>query len=294
MYVLAFDIGGTSVKYGVLHRDGEIFEKGEFTTPQNDIDKLMAGIVEIKVKFEKKYEFEGIAMSCPGAVDDKTGFIAGTSAVPCIHGFNFRERLRKDTGIENIRMDNDGNCAGLAEVWKGAAKDYNDVLFVIFGSGVGGAIIKDKKIHKGAHLKGGEFGYMIISQECEVLSNVASPVNMAKMVAKRKGIQSLTGKEAFKLAEQGDIIAIEEVERFYYNVAIGIYNIQYIFDPEVIVIGGGISSRPDILENIERLMDKVLTKVQITGVEKTRPIIRKCKFRNDANLIGAVYNYISS
>lgn len=293
MYILTFDIGGTSVKYGVLDRNGDIFEKGKFKTPQNDIDELMDGILDIKTEFEKKYDFEGIAMSCPGAVDDKTGFIGGASAVPCIHGFNFRKKIMEKTGIENVRMDNDGNCAGLAEVWKGAAKDNNDVLFVIFGSGIGGAVIKDKKIHKGAHLEGGEFGYMIISENCDVLSDVASPVSMAKNVAKRKGLESLTGEEAFKLAEDGDIIAIDEIERFYFNVAIGIYNIQYIFDPEVIVIGGGISSRSDILENIEKGMDKVMNKIKIAEIAKIRPIIKKCKFRNDANLIGAVYNYIS-
>ena len=290
MYILTFDIGGTSVKYGVLDRNGEISVKGKFTTPQNDIHELMAEIVKIKVEFEKSYEFEGIAISCPGAVDDKTGFIGGSSAVPCIHGFDFRKEIRESTGIENIRMANDGNCAGLAEVWKGIAKDNNDVLFLIFGSGIGGAVIKDKKIHKGAHLQGGEFGYMIISEDCDVLSNSASPVSMAKKVAKRKGIELLSGEEAFKLAEQGDIIAIEEIEKLYYNMAIGIYNIQYIFDPEVIVIGGNISSRVDILENIENGMDKIIDKVKIS---KMRPIIKKCKFRNDANLIGAVYNYIT-
>jgi len=293
MYILTFDIGGTSVKYGILNENGKIYIKGKFTTPQNDIDKLMDQIVNLKVEFEKEYDIEGIALSCPGTVDDRTGFIGGASSVPCIHGFDFRAKIRAATGIKNIRMDNDANCAGLAEVWKGAAKNNSDVLFVIFGSGVGGAVIKDKKIHKGAHLKGGEFGYMIISQECDVLSKVASPVNMAKMVAKRKGLESLTGEEAFKLAEAGDIIAIEEIERLYYNMAIGIYNIQYIFDPEVIVIGGGISEREDILENIEMCMDDILAKVEIAEVAKTRTIIRKCKFRNDANLIGAVYNYIS-
>ncbi len=293
MYILTFDIGGTSIKYGVLDRNGDIYEKGKFTTPQNDIDELIAEIVRLLVGFEKKYEIEGIAISCPGAVDDKTGFIGGASAVPCIHGFDFKAKIRENTGIENVRIENDGNCAGLAEVWKGAAKENNDVLFLIFGSGVGGAIIKDKKIHKGSHLQGGEFGYMIVSPDCDVLSDLASPVNMAKRVAKRKGLELLSGEEVFKLSEEGDIIAIEEIERFYYNIAIGIYNIQYIFDPEVIVIGGGISSRIDILENIEKGMDKVLAKVKIKEMAKIRPIIRKCKFRNDSNLIGAVYNYIS-
>lgn len=293
MYILTFDIGGTSIKYGILDQEGNIYEKSKFITPQNDIDKLIAGIVKLKVEFEKKYHIEGIAISCPGAVDDKTGFIGGASSVPCIHGFDFKAKVRKNTGIKNIRIENDANCAGLAEVWKGAAKENKDVLFVIFGSGVGGAIIKDRKIHKGAHYKGGEFGYMIISEDCDVLSKAASPVNMAKRVAKRKGLESLTGIEAFKLAEAGDIIAKEEIEKFYYNMAIGIYNIQYIFDPEVIVIGGGISEREDILDNIEMCMDDILAKVEIGEVTKTRPVIRKCKFRNDANLIGAVYNFIS-
>ena len=292
MYILSFDIGGTSVKYGVLDRAGKIYEKGKIKTPQEDIDKLIGGITDIRRELGKKYNFEGIAMSCPGAVDDESGVIGGASAVPCIHGFDLKERIRVATEVENVRMGNDANCAALAEVWKGAAKDNNDVLFVILGSGVGGAVIKDRKIHKGANLQGGEFGYMIISEEYSTLSEAATPVNLAKRVALRKGIEvgTIDGEEVFKLAEKGDCIAAEEIERFYYNIAVGIYNIQYIYDPEVIVIGGGISSRTDILDNIEKGMDKVMNKVKIA---KVRPTIRKCQFMNDANLIGAVYNYIT-
>ncbi|GFP78323.1 ROK family protein [Clostridium fungisolvens] len=292
MSILTFDIGGTTIKYGVLDRSGNIHEKGKFNTPKEDIDALISGLVDIKEAYEGRYDFEGIAMSCPGAVNDSAGMIGGASAVPCIHGFNIKEKIGKATGITNIRMENDANCAALAEVWVGAAKDNKDVLFVILGSGVGGAVIKDKKIHKGANLHGGEFGYMITSEEYTTLSSVATPVHMAASYAKAKGVNesSIDGEQVFKLAEAGDKIAKYEVKRFYKNLAIGIYNIQYVYDPEVIVIGGGISIREDLIDNIELAMDELMTAVEIA---KVRPIVRRCEYMNDSNLIGAVYNYIN-
>lgn len=290
MYILAFDIGGTSVKYGVIDREGKIYEKGKFKTHQRDFDKLLADIVTVKNQMTTKYDLDGISMSCPGIVDDNSGIIGGFTAVPCIHGFDIKSKLKEATGFKNIRIENDANCAALAEVWLGAAKYNSDVMFVILGSGVGGAVIKNRKIHKGANLQGGEFGYMIVSEDCSTLSSVASPVTLANKIAKRKGIEELDGEQVFKLAQEGDNIAVEEIEKFYFDIAIAIYNLQFVYDPEIIVIGGGISSREDLLENIEKAMDKVMEKVKIA---KIRPTIKKCKFMNDANLIGAVYNYIN-
>lgn len=290
MYILTFDIGGTSVKYGVLDSDGTIYEKGSFVTPQDDFEKMLSCIVNVKEEFAAKYEIEGLAMSCPGIVDDESGIIDGFTAVPCIHGFDIKERLRNATGIKNVRIENDANCAALAEVWLGAAKENKDAMFVVLGSGVGGAVIKNRKIHRGADLQSGEFGYMIISNDCTTLSSVASTEALARIIAERKGVEKLSGKEVFSLAEAGDIIAKEEIKKFYFNIAITIYNLQFAFNPEVFVIGGGISSRSDILESIEKAMDEVMDKVKIA---KARPVIRKCKYMNDANLIGAVYNYIN-
>ncbi|WP_160676856.1 ROK family protein [Clostridium sp. C8-1-8] len=292
MHILTFDIGGTAVKYGVLDRSGNIHEKGRFKTPSDDIDALISKIVEVKDSYKDKYEFEGIAMSCPGAVDDITGVIGGASAVPCIHGFDIKKKIKEATGLSNIRMDNDANCAALAEVWIGAAENNKDVLFVILGSGVGGAVIKDKKIHKGANLHGGEFGYMIISEDYATLSTVATPVHMANSYAKVKGLSegSIDSEQVFKLAEAGDELALQAIKNFYKNIAIGIYNIQYVYDPEVIIIGGGISVREELLQNIELAMDELMNSISIA---KVRPTIKRCKYLNDANLIGAVYNYIN-
>ena len=290
MYILTFDIGGTSVKYGVLDDNGKIYENGKFKTPKEDIDKLLEELVAVKNKYGYKYELVGIALSAPGAVDNKTGVIGGYSAVPCIHGFDLREKLRNATGLERISMENDANCAALAEVWLGAAKDNKDSIFMVLGSGVGGAVIKDRKIHMGAHLNGGEFGYMVLNENCENLSKLASPVEIAKKVANRKGIEEINGEQLFAMAEEGDSIAKEEINKFYFYIAAAAYNLQYAYDPEVIVIGGGISVRRDLIENIEKSLDYVYEKIKFA---KVRPQLKTCMFMNDSNLIGAVYNFIN-
>ena len=101
---------------------------------------------------------DGVAISAPGAVDDKKGIIGGCSAVPYIHDFFIQKEL--ETLFElPVSLENDVNCAALAEVFKGAAKDVDHALFIVIGTGIGGAIIQNRKLHKGRNLFGGEFGF---------------------------------------------------------------------------------------------------------------------------------------
>ena len=185
-------------------------------------------------------------------------------------------------------MENDANCAGLAEVWRGAAKGLQNVLFVVIGSGIGGAVIVDGKVRHGKHLFGGEFGYMLLKED-KTFSDLGTAVNMAKRYSKRMELETeLSGKEVFELAEQGDEIAEEEVETFYHYLAIGIYNLQYSFDPEKIIIGGGVSSKEGLLDELNVHLAKVVESAKIAPFI---PEVAICEFQNDANLIGAVYNY---
>lgn len=189
-------------------------------------------------------------------------------------------------------MENDGNCAGYAEVWAGAAKGSKDVLVMVIGTGIGGAVIKNGALHKGANLHGGEFGYMLLSTELkednDVWSRVASTVSLVEKVTKDKGIDkdSLSGEKIFKMAESGDQACIRAIEEFYRILAVGIYNLQYVYDPEVILIGGGISAREDLIDKIDEKLDRILKSIP-SG--KIRPKIAVCKFRQNANLLGAVY-----
>lgn len=293
---VAFDIGGSSVKFGVINEIGEILDKGSFETPKEGFDILISEMINVVDTYRTDMNLAGIALSCPGAVNNKEGIIGGASAVPYIHGPNFRTILKEATDLD-VSMENDANCAALAEVWNGAAKDNNDVLFLVCGTGIGGAVVKDKKLHLGPNLHGGEFGYMIMESDMEKgivrnYSEVASTFSIVRRVSEYKNIDTseIDGKKIFDMAESGDEDCIRAINEFYYKLALGIFNLQYVYDPEVVVIGGGISVREDIVECINEKLEIILKQAEIA---KIMPTVKKCVYSNDANLIGAVYNFMN-
>lgn len=294
---IVLDIGGSSVKHAIITENGEFIEKGSYKSERYDFDIFKDSMIEIINKAKEKYNIAGVAVSAPGSVDSDSGIIGGTSALACIHGPNFKKVFGEDLNLK-LEIENDANCAALGEVWKGAAKDNNDVLFVVCGTGIGGAVIKDKKIHRGHNLFGGEFGYMVLEvneingeKELNVWSDTGSTGAILKNFAKVKCMdeRELNGKIVFELAEKGDKDAIKVIDEFYFNMALGIYNLQYMYDPEKILIGGAISSRGDFLDKINEKLDEIIKKV---GIAKVTPLIEKCKFENDANLLGALFNYL--
>ena len=154
------DIGGTSIKVALSDKDGNLIEK-DTLYPSHELKEFTNTIVNWVNGMKNQYDIKGVAISSPGAVDTNSGIVGGASAVPCIHGPNWKEILSESLNL-NISIENDANCVALAEIFSGSAKEVNDILFVVCGSGIGGSIIKDKKIHHGKHLYGGEFGFMIM------------------------------------------------------------------------------------------------------------------------------------
>ncbi|WP_026692346.1 ROK family protein [Peribacillus kribbensis] len=294
---MVFDAGGSKVKYAVINHHGDFLTKGGLPSSPHDWEKFSSDIIAVTLENQEKYNVEGIAFSCPGGVDSDTGIIGGASALPCIHGPNFKEFFGLATGLQ-VELENDANCAALGEVWKGAAKDNQNVLFTIIGTGIGGAIIKDRKIHKGANLHGGEIGYMILqvieedgSLDFKTFSQLAATGALVRNVAKMKGdpVEEWNGQMIFEASEAGDEDCRRAIERFYLSLAHGIYNIQYVYDPEKIIIGGAISSREDLLDQINERLDQILGSI---GNAKVRPVIEACHFKNDANLLGALYHFL--
>ena len=294
---MVFDIGGSSVKHAIISENGEFLEKGSYKSEREDFNIFKENMIDIINAVKKKYNINGIAVSAPGSVNSDTGIIGGTSALPCIHGPNFKEIFGQDLGL-NLEIENDANCAALGEVWKGAAKESNDVLFVVCGTGIGGAIVKNKKIHKGNNLLGGEIGYMVLAAKEEngkkkfkMWSEIGSTGGMVKNFADIKSLdeEDVNGKMIFELAQKGDEDAIKVIDEFYFNMALGIYNLQCVYDPEKILIGGAISNREDFLDKINEKIDEIVSNVIIPH---SRPIIDRCKFKNDANLLGALFNYL--
>ena len=287
---LAFDVGGTSVKYAVVDSEGTVSQSSKFMTPDT-LDKMYQ---EMKKVFDEHQDVEGLALSMPGAVDSDGGVIYGSSALDYIHGPNIKKDLSELVG-KPVEFENDANCAALAEVWKGAAKNEQDCCFIVSGTGIGGAVIKDRHVHHGDHLHGGEFGYMIMrydetKQRYYTWSDDGSTVAVVKRVAKELGVDyhSLDGKDIFDQADNNSVYK-KSVDSFYHTLAMGIYNLQYAYDPSMIVIGGAVSIRPELLDKVNEQLDIIFA--QLTHA-KVRPNIKVCEFGNDANMIGAVYHYM--
>ncbi|MBE6053975.1 MAG: ROK family protein, partial [Clostridium sartagoforme] len=151
---------------------------------------------------------------------------------------------------------------------------------------------------KGNNLHGGEFGYFILEADkngedsrFRTWSDLGATGALARNVAKLKGLSDdeIDGRKIFELAESGDEDCIKAIDEFYFNNAVGIFNLQYTYDPEKIVIGGAISSREDFIDRINEKLDIIMNKI---ADAKVRPVIEKCTFENDANLLGALFNYL--
>jgi predicted NBD/HSP70 family sugar kinase len=284
MAILVFDMGGSAVKYGVW-TGNELTDKGKFTTPKtwDDMKAQLKGVRE-----EVTAALEGVGISAPGAVNAAERQINGISAIPYIHGFDIISELETLFDLP-VTIENDANCAGLAEFYQGAGKGFEQAAFVVIGTGVGGTLIHHGQLIRGAHLYGGEFGLMILDQG-KTFSQLGTAVQMAWRYCDRMGIDrdTISGEDVFARSESGDPIAAEEVENFYRYLAQGLFSIQFAFDPEVIIIGGGVSAKPGLLAEIEQRLSVMLA---AQGLNDFTPLIKLCDYRNDANLVGAAANF---
>lgn len=287
MAILAFDFGGSAVKYGVWNGQ-EMTDKGKFTTPKT-WEEMKASLLAVFVGMVQ--DFEGVALSAPGVVEVEKQMINGISAIPYIHGFNIFKELEELFNLP-VAIENDANCAGMAEIYEGAAKGKKEVAFVVVGTGIGGAIFHNGQIAKGAHFYGGEFGLMYLN-EGETFSKLGTAVQMAWRYCERKGVEkeTFTGEDVFRLAENGDELAKEEVNLFYEYLTQGLFSIQFSLDPEMIVLGGGVSAKEGLLDEVNRRMKEKLAHFELNDFI---PKIVTCKYENDANLIGAAANFITS
>lgn len=276
------DIGGTTIKFAIWN--GELRDIHHIKTPENLNDFFELIDLEVK-KMKKEYLISGVAISSPGAVNKKNGIIEGISAIPYIHNFDIQTKLRELLNLP-ITIENDANCVALAELADGAGKSNKSVAVIVIGSGIGGTLVIDRKIWHGAHLFGGEFGYMLLNER-ETLSKLGSPVELGKWYS-NKTSKEHTGKEIFELAQQNDRVAKQGVNRMLYALSTAIYNIQYSFDPEKIIIGGSISANNKLLSMVRKKFKEIQ---EITGVTSIAPIIEICKYKGDANLRGAVEDF---
>lgn len=282
MDLAAIDIGGTTIKIATW-KDGKLQDKHAVNTPK-DLNSFYDILTAEVNKIKQNTKIKGVAISSPGAVDQKNGIIGGSSALPYIHNFKIVDELEKRFELP-VAIENDANSATLGELAAGAGEGCDSMAFFVIGTGIGGALIINQKIWHGAHLFGGEFGYMLMGDN--TLSELASPVAMANRYNERTD-KKLDGKTVFELADQDDPVASDVRSTLIHALAVAIYNIQHSFDPEKIILGGGISNNPELIPLLNKEINRIEADLDLQALT---PEIALCSLKSDANLRGAVANF---
>lgn len=268
-YVFGVDIGGTTVKLGLFTIEGELIDKWEITTRTDEGGKYIlgdiAGSIDEKLaeKAIDRADVAGIGMGVPGPVKSD-----GT-VLKCVNLgwgiFNVEEELSKLTGLP-VKAGNDANMAALGEMWQGGGKGHKNLVMVTLGTGVGGGIILNGKMLAGVNGAGGEIGHICMyddeTEQCgcgnkgclEQYTSATGIVRSAKILldttdkpSKLRDVQVISAKEIFDAAKDGDEVAVTLVENHGKVLGKALAQIACVVDPEVFVIGGGVSRAGDVL-----------------------------------------------
>lgn len=268
-YIFGIDIGGTTIKCGLFTKSGELLEKWELPTRREENgsrilpDAAASILSKIEEKDIRKEDVTGIGMGIPGPVkSDGTVLKCANLGWGII---NASEEMNRLTNLP-VKAANDANVAALGEMWKGGGQGYEDVVMVTLGTGVGGGVIIGGQVIAGSNGAGGEIGHIIVNpQETEIcgcgghghLEQYASAtgiVRMAKLRLQQENTKTLlrnggelTAKKIFDCAKEQDAFACELVDMLGSYLATALTHVAAAVDPQVFVIGGGVSRAGTIL-----------------------------------------------
>lgn len=302
-YAIGVDVGGTTVKLGLFTGEGELISKWEIPTRtenggENILPDIAASIDEKLAEsgIDKK-EVTGCGIGVPGPVDS-----AGVVRRAVNLGWDFFNLEEKATQLFGMHVygGNDANVAALGEAWKGAAAGYSTSVMVTLGTGIGGGVIINGRIMTGVTGAGGEIGHIHVNDEetipcncgnCGCIEQYASATGIARLARERleknddasslRGIEEVTAKDVFDAVKAGDKVAIEIAERFGKYLGDTLAAIACVINPDVIVLGGGVSKAGDILIGF---VEKNFTQNVFHASRGTKFVI--ASLGNDAGIYG--------
>ena len=322
MKCLVCDLGGSSVKYALVNENAVLEYSGKVAAPLGSVDDFVKSIGKLYDRY--KDEIEGIALSLPGVIDVDSGVHYGSGVYShLLEGKNVRELIQARCPV-NVSLENDGKCGALAEAWKGELADVKDGAVIILGSGIGGGLIKDGRIHRGRNLTAGEFSFMITGRDGSMMDAAWMSVGMLGITYKTCKLKNLDfsaqdsgemiagfdrefgnryskydevpkkikadGKQFFKWLEEGDEIVADIYQEFLHSLAILIENVQVCYSPERIVIGGGLSGVKRLFPDLQNEVRALCASCGIADAMKAELCLSK--YLDECNILGAMYNYI--
>ena len=309
---LGIDIGGTAVKIGLVDETGKILFSNQYSV---SFDQYQTPILETVLKSTDLFlesnkmvskDLCGIGISATGQIDTKLGIVAGSGGnIKNWEGANLK-RAFSDKYHLPVTVVNDANCVALGEKWIGSAKDATNVIVLTIGTGLGGGIIVNHQILLGQFGYGGEIGHFSIDHQglpC-TCGNTGCFEQYASMTALVKSVttyyetndpdylshHSINGKTIFESVANKDSDIVQIVNEWIYKISTGIVSLVHIFNPELVVIGGGVSMQEELF--ISKLRDQVMQHVMPNFRNDLK--LNAASLGNNAGLVGAVYYLITT
>lgn len=307
MKCIGIDVGGTSVKIGLFERSGTLLEKWEVGTRKEENGRyILADVAESikdrlsRMKLSLRTDITGAGMGVPGPVKPDG------SVELCVNLGWRNMNPQKELGVLlegiTVKTGNDANVAALGEMWQGGGKGYRDLIMITLGTGVGGGVILDQKILSGSHGLGGEIGHIHVRDDeweaCNCggvgcLEQIASATGIAREARRKMAADprpsgmrqfgdQITAKDVLDAAREGDVLADEVMEVVCRYLGLALGQAALIVDPEIFVIGGGVSRAGQFL------IDKLFKHYDyFTPISKNKAKIGLATLGNDAGIYGA-------
>ncbi len=281
-YGFGVDLGGTTVKIAWFNESGTMLNKWEIpTVTENDGAQVLPDIAASVLAFLEKQNIDrqqviGIGIGVPGAVDGN-GVVNKCINLGWDYKFNIEQKLSELTGLP-VKAGNDANVAALGEAWKGGGQGCENMVFATLGTGVGGGIIVNGKLLAGVHGAGGEIGHLVVNtgetERCNCgkfgcVEQYCSATGIVRLAKQRlladstpsalRSVENLTCKDVFDAGKNGDALALEVLEQVYDYMGQFLANVCCAVDPQVVVLGGGVSKAGQcLLDGAKKYFDRYI------------------------------------
>lgn len=310
MYYIGVDLGGTNIAAGITDENGKLLIKDSVPTNAGrnpdeiigDMAKLCESLIE---RFGIKLsDIEYVGIGTPGIADRDRGVVVRANNLNFVD-YPLATKLKEYLGVEKVLIENDANAAAKGEAACGAAKGYANSVMITLGTGLGGGIIIDNKVYSGFNYGAAELGHVVIELDglpcscgrkgCwEAYSSATGLINMTKKKMNEApdslmhkilaDAGKVSGRTAFDAMRAGDVAAKEVVDRYIYCLGMGVANVINVFQPEVLVIGGGICNEKEYLT---KPLQAIVDGEQYASNYDKKTQIKIAELGNDAGIIGA-------
>lgn len=300
--IIAIDIGGTNIKYGIVSGEGKIVTEDQIPTEaQHGGRALMRKILSvIEEQLEQEIPIGGIGISSAGQICPDTGMVIwATENLPGWTGMPIRQKIQDAFGLP-VFVENDVNAAALGEKWMGAGRDAKDFVCLTIGTGIGGAVIINNRIYHGHRGIAGELGHIPIEKNgypctCGLSGCLEQYASMTALIRNVKNKinsdtineRAIEGKTIFEEAEKGHPVCRQAIESFTDYLGTGIGALVHVFNPSLIVLGGAVSQQGEPL--LKKIKAKTMKHVLPAFAEGLEICFAKCG--NHAGLLGVVYGW---